>query len=77
MIGTVLMFDNNLNEGHILGEDKVVYDFHIGEWLSSRVIRIGEIVMYDLEEDEARNIVVEDEILKERTIHLKIDVSLV
>jgi hypothetical protein len=60
-----------------LGEDDVIYDFHIGEWLSNRSIRAGEIVMYDLEEDEARNIVVEEEILQEHVICLKIDVLLV
>lgn len=77
MVGTVLIFDSHTNEGHILGEDKEIYDFHIGEWLSCLRIKIGEKVIFDIEEDEARNIEVEKEILKEPTLHLKINVSLV
>ena len=77
MVGTVLMFDSDTNEGHISGEDEMIYDFHIGEWLSCRKIKIGERVIFDIEEGEARNIVVEEEISKEHTLHLKIDVSLV
>ena len=71
MVGTVLMFDSDTNEGRILGEDKVIYDFHIGEWLSNQIIKIGLKVIYDVEEDEARNI----ELYKNKsTIYLKIDI---
>ncbi len=77
MVGTVLIFDSETNEGHILGNDERIYDFHIGEWLSCRKITIGERVIFDIKEGEAQNIVVEEEIVKEHTLHLKIDVSLV
>ena len=77
MVGTVLMFDTESNEGHISGDNEIIYDFHIGEWLSCRKIKIGERVIFDIEEGEAQNIVVEEEILKEHTLHLQIDVSLV
>ena len=78
MVGTILMFDIDTNEGHISGKDEMIYDFHIGEWLSSRRIKIGETVIFDIEEGEARNIEVEEEnILKKHTLHLKINVSLV
>ena len=77
MLGKVINFDNETNEGHVFGVDKMIYDFHIGEWLSCRRVEIGEKVIFDIKEDEARNIVVEEEILKEHTLHLKIDISLI
>ena len=76
MVGTVLIFDSDTNEGNILAKNEMIYDFHIGEWLSGLKIKIGETVIFDIEEGEARNIGVEEEILKEHTLHLKIDVSL-
>ena len=69
MLGEVISFDTNTNQGKILGEDEQSYDFHIGEWLSSRRINIGQKVVYDVEEDEARNI----ELDEESVLYLKIN----
>ncbi len=76
MLGRVISFDKEHNDGEILGVDNISYSFHIGEWLSTKNIKIGERVKYDIEENEARNIIIEEE-LKENIIHLKIDVSFV
>ncbi|SFV61399.1 hypothetical protein MNB_SV-14-595 [hydrothermal vent metagenome] len=74
MIGTVLLFDKETNEGEILGVDKKTYDFHIGEWLSSCSINIGQKVYYEIVDDEARNIIINEHQKVEYIIHLKIDV---
>jgi hypothetical protein len=61
MLGAINKFDTETNEGKILGEDKQLYDFHIGEWLSNQNITLGQKVYYQVEEDEARNIELEEE----------------
>lgn len=75
MLGKISTFDNERNEGEIVGEDKVVYPFHIGEWLSNRNISVGQNVYYEVAEDEARNIINTRE-NKKYVLHLKIDVSI-
>jgi len=71
MLGTINKFDKETNEGQILGEDNQLYDFHIGEWLSESNIRLKQKVYYDLEEDEARNIELEEERVLYFEIHFK------
>ena len=71
MIGTVLFFNKDTNEGEILGVDKKIYDFHIGEWLSSCSITIGQEVCYEIVDDEARNIEPEEERVFYFEIHFK------
>jgi hypothetical protein len=61
MLGTINKFDTETNEGKILGEDRQLYDFHIGEWLSERNIILGQKVYYQVEEEEARNIELDEE----------------
>ena len=61
MLGAINKFDKETNEGKILGEDKQLYDFHIGEWLSEKNIILGQKVYYEVVEDEARNIELDEE----------------
>ena len=61
MLGKISNFDRETNEGKILGEDRIFYDFHIGEWLSEGNIILGQKVYFEVEEDEARNIELEEE----------------
>ena len=61
MLGKINSFDKETNEGKILGEDKIFYDFHIGEWLSEGNIVLSQKVYFEVEEDEARNIKREEE----------------
>jgi len=77
MLGNVLFFNTNTNEGEIEGVDKRRYYFHIGEWLSHHQIKIGQKVIYDIEEDEARNIKIEKTPIIDHIIHVKINFSLV
>jgi len=70
MIGKVLSFNTETKEGEILGEDRKRYYFHIGEWLSIRTIRIGQKVRCNIEENEARNILLCEATY---TFHLRID----
>lgn len=56
MTGQVIAFDNETNEGWILGKNNKKYSFHIGEWLSECKIVVGQKIYYEIEEDEARNI---------------------
>jgi len=71
MLGIINKFDTETNEGKILGEDRQLYDFHIGEWLSERNIILGQKVYYQVEEDEARNIELNEEQVFYFEIHLK------
>jgi len=71
MLGTINKFDTETNEGKILGEDKQLYDFHIGEWLSDKNIILGQRVYYEIEEDEARNIELDEERVFYFEIHFK------
>jgi hypothetical protein len=71
MLGTINRFDKETNEGKILGEDKQLYDFHIGEWLSDNNIILGQKVYYEIEEDEARNIELDEERVFYFEIHFK------
>jgi hypothetical protein len=75
MIGNILLFNRETKEGEIVGVDRKRYYFHIGEWLSSSLIRIGQKVYYEIVDDEARNIVI-DKPLTSYIVHLKIDVSI-
>jgi cold shock CspA family protein len=77
MLGNVLLFNTNTNEGEIEGVDKRRYYFHIGEWLSNHQIKIGQKVIYDIEEDEARNIKIEKIPIINHIIHVKINFSVV
>ena len=77
MIGEIVLFDVEMNEGVIEGEHKKYYDFHIGEWLESLRIRIGQRVIYEVEEDEARNITLDGRKTIEQVLHLKIELHLV
>ena len=77
MFGKISIFDTDTNEGKILGDDGESYDFHIGEWLSSHNIQVGQAVYYEVEEDEARNILINKPVKEEHILHLKIDVSIV
>ena len=61
MFGKVTTFNKETNEGKILGKDNQFYEFHIGEWLSSRTICKGQKVYFDVEESEAQNIRVDEE----------------
>ncbi|HIP37132.1 MAG TPA: hypothetical protein EYG85_09795 [Crocinitomix sp.] len=56
MLGKIVLFDEYSNEGKIEGDNKKLYDFHIGEWLSSKHIKLNQNVSYEVEENEARNI---------------------
>jgi len=76
MVGSIFLFDEETNEGEILGVDKKRYYFHIGEWLSPCYINIGQRVSYQLVDNEARNILIENKFTTEYIIHLKIDLSL-
>jgi hypothetical protein len=71
MLGAINKFDTETNEGKILGEDKELYDFHIGEWLSNQNIILGQKVYYQVEEDEARNIELDEERVLYFEIHFK------
>ena len=51
MVGIVLIFDTETNEGHISGNDERIYDFHIGEWLSEGNIILGQKVYFEVEEE--------------------------
>ena len=51
MVGIILFFDKETNEGEILGVDDNKYYFHIGEWLSYHPIKIGQEVNYEVKED--------------------------
>jgi len=73
MRGKVLIFDEDTNEGKILGEDEQVVEFHIGEWLSRCKVLAGQEVCYEVVEDEAREILVSDE----SVFRVRIDVCLV
>jgi len=75
MIGNILLFNKETKEGEIEGVDRKRYYFHIGEWLSSSLIRIGQKVYYEIVDDEARNIVI-DKPLTSYIVLLKIDVSI-
>ncbi|CAA6817398.1 MAG: Unknown protein [uncultured Sulfurovum sp.] len=77
MLGKIITFNKATNEGKILGENQEAYDFHIGEWLSDKNINVGQAVYYDVEEDEARNIVIDELLSSKYILHLKIDVSIV
>jgi len=78
MVGNVLLFNKETKEGKIEGVDKKRYYFHIGEWLSCSSLEIGQKVYYDIVDDEARNIVIDDELLiTQYIIHLKINVSII
>lgn len=68
MLGKIITFNKETNEGKILGENQEAYDFHIGEWLSNGKIDVGQKVYYDVEEDEARNI----ELDIERVLYVEI-----
>lgn len=68
MLGKIVTFNKETNEGKILGEDQEAYDFHIGEWLSNENINVGQAVYYEVEEDEARNI----ELDVERVLYVEI-----
>ena len=71
MLGAINKFDTETNEGKILGEDRQLYDFHIGEWLSNQNIILGQKVYYEVEEDEARNIELDEERVFYFEIHFK------
>ena len=64
MKGTIEKFNNICNEGEILGSDNNLYEFHIGEWLSHKDIEIGCGVSFEVVDDEARHILMEDELRK-------------
>jgi hypothetical protein len=70
MFGKITTFNKETNEGKILGEDNKSYEFHIGEWLSSQPIHIEQKVYYEIEENEARNIELDEPL----SFYLKIQV---
>ena len=70
MFGKVTTFNKETNEGEILGEDSQSYEFHIGEWLSTKPVNIGQKVFYQTEENEAQNIELDEEF----SFYLKIQI---
>jgi hypothetical protein len=77
MVGNILLFNQKTKEGEIVGVDKKRYYFHIGEWLSCSSIEIGQKVYYEIVDDEARNIIIDESLSTQYFVHLKIDVSIV
>ena len=61
MFGHVIQYSTESNVGEILGENKKRYPFHLGEWLSDSLIKVGQKVFYEVVEDEARNIELDEE----------------
>jgi hypothetical protein len=70
MFGKVSRFNKETNEGEILGENNQPYEFHIGEWLSSKPIHIGKKVYFNIEDREAQNIELDEPL----SFYLKIQV---
>jgi len=70
MFGHVVQYSTESNVGEILGENKKRYSFHLGEWLSDSLIKIGQKVFYEVVEDEARNIELDEEKVLCFEIHL-------
>ena len=62
MKGKVLLFDSDSNEGEIEADNGLVYEFHIGEWLSCGKIETGCRVGFEVMDDEARHIRREEEV---------------
>lgn len=56
MRGIVLTYDNDTKRGVIQDTQNNRYDFHIGEWLSEKLIIIGEEVCFEIPKEEAINI---------------------
>jgi hypothetical protein len=77
MVGNILLFNKETKEGEIVGVDKKRYYFHIGEWLSYSSIKTGQKVYYEIVDDEARNIIIDESLVTQYIVHLKIDVSIV
>ncbi|SFV57296.1 hypothetical protein MNB_SV-12-693 [hydrothermal vent metagenome] len=75
MRGKVLLFDKDTNEGQILGEDERLYPFHIGEWLSDSDVEIDCRVDFGVVDDEARNIMREEELEKRFRFVVRVEVS--
>ena len=76
MRGRVLLFDEDSNEGEIVGDDEMLYEFHIGEWLSNSAIKSGCRVGFEVVDEEARNIVLEEELRKRCEIVFRVEVSI-
>ena len=70
MFGHVVQYSTKSNEGEIVGENKKSYAFHLGEWLSDSLIKVGQKVFYEVEEDEARNIQLDEK----QTFHFRVEV---
>jgi len=71
MFGKVTTFNKETNEGELLGENNQSCAFHIGEWLSSQPIHIGQKVYYEVEENEARNIELDEEFSFYLKVHVR------
>jgi cold shock CspA family protein len=61
MNGRVVTFNNEANEGVIRGNNGSYYQFHIGEWLSDKPIKIGTKVQFKISDKDALDIAIFDQ----------------
>ena len=76
MKGKVLLFDSDSNEGEIEADNGLVYEFHIGEWLSHGSVEIGYRVSFEVVDDEARHVFMEEEVRRFEGL-VRIEVSFI
>ena len=62
MKGKVRSFNSESNEGEIEADNGLIYEFHIGEWLSYGKIEADCRVYFEVVDCEARHIRKEEEI---------------
>jgi len=76
MVGSILLFNKDTKEGEIVGVDNRKYYFHIGEWISNSDIKMGQKVYYEIVDNEARNIIIDEQLMLTCLVPLKINISI-